>query len=342
MLAIHFRQGSFSDRWIDFCPSNNIPYIQVDMFSTNILGELRQAGVRGFLFHLPVSDLRTQLAAAQIARTVALMGIHVFPCDASYWHFDDKVAQKYLFESLDIPACRSWVFYDRESALEWASSTSYPKVFKLRCGAGSQNVKLVRSYEQATSIIRTMFTSGIRSTPRLLADHRTKIYKHHQNHDWVGFLRRLPSTLKNIMAAKQAIPLERGYVYFQQYLSGNEFDTRVTVIGTRAFAFRRSVRPNDFRASGSGRIDWDPNAIDLRCVHLAFEAARKINSQCLAFDLIYDSDHRPVVIEVCYGFVPAPIHQCVGYWTANMSFHKVHIWPQDVIIQDLLSQLDKT
>ena len=39
----------------------------------------------------------------------------------------------------------------------------------------------------------------------------------------------------------------RGYVYFQDFIPDNQFDTRVTVIGNRAFAFIRKVRPGDFR-----------------------------------------------------------------------------------------------
>ena len=55
--------------------------------------------------------------------------------------------------------------------------------------------------------------------------------------------------------------LQRDYLLVQEFLPGNGFDTRITVIGNRAFGFRRFNRPDDFRASGSGRIDWNPAAI---------------------------------------------------------------------------------
>jgi glutathione synthase/RimK-type ligase-like ATP-grasp enzyme len=46
-------------------------------------------------------------------------------------------------------------------------------------------------------------------------------------------------------------------VYLQKFIKNNDGDYRVTVIGGKfAYSFKRLNRPNDFRASGSGRIDY--------------------------------------------------------------------------------------
>ena len=66
------------------------------------------------------------------------------------------------------------------------------------------------------------------------------------------------------------------YALFQQWLPGNEFDTRITVIGNRAFGFRRFNRQGDFRASGSGNLDWDPVQVDPAFVQLAFRIAKRL------------------------------------------------------------------
>lgn len=44
----------------------------------------------------------------------------------------------------------------------------------------------------------------------------------------------------------------KGYIYFQDFIPNNNYDTRVKVIGNRCAALRRYNRKNDFRASGSG------------------------------------------------------------------------------------------
>jgi hypothetical protein len=209
----------------------------------------------------------------------------------------------------------------------------------LKTGASSSNVRLVHSPAQARALITRAFGRGVSPVPRLLDDFNTKLYKHKQDKDWLKALRRLPHTVKNILAQRRAAPPERGYALFQEFLPGNEYDTRVTVIGERAFAFRRFTRPNDFRASGSGRINWEPSAIDLDCVRLAFESAAKIQSQCLAFDIIYNIERNPIVLEVSYRFTAEALERCPGYWDRNLTFHEGHLWPQDAILDDMLARL---
>jgi glutathione synthase/RimK-type ligase-like ATP-grasp enzyme len=336
ILAIHDRDDSFAARWYEYCESNEVPYVKLNMYNADFIFKLRQSQAKGFLFQLPLYDLKTQLFAANIARAVELMGIKVFPCDTSYWHFDDKVAQKYLFESLDIPMCPTWVFYEKEAALKWVASASYPKIFKLRRGAGSYNVQMVKSEAHAKSLVKKMFNGGVKPVSNIMADYKTKLYKHKKQRDWMDVLKRLPGTLDNIRKMRTEIPREKGYIYFQEFFPGNDHDTRVTVIGDRAFAFRRFTRPNDFRASGSGRIDWDPQSIDLRCIELAFGASRRIKSQCLAFDFVYDTSGNPAILEVCYTFIPQAVFDCSGHWDPKLNFHEGHLWPQDAIISDML------
>ncbi len=338
-LAIIDSDDSFCSRWFEYCNRHNIPHVKVDMFDSAFLYDLKQSQANAFLFHLPLHDLKTQLYAEHIARAVALMGIKVFPCDTNYWHFDDKIAQKYLFESLKIPACRTWVFYDHKQALEWAAAATYPKIFKLRRGAGSSNVSMITSSKQACKIIDKMFAGGLKSTPTLLQDYKTKLYKHKQRRDWLEVFKRLPSTMANIAFMQDWIPREKGYAYFQDFLPDNSHDTRVTVIGRRAFAFRRFTRPGDFRASGSGHLDWNPELIDKRCIELAFDVASKTGAQCLALDIVYDSDRRPIVLEVCYAFMPTAVYECPGYWDQALSFHEGHVWPQDAIITDIIQSI---
>ena len=73
----------------------------------------------------------------------------VFPNFNTAWHFDDKVGQKYLLEAIDAPLVPSYVFYSKEMALKWLEQTQFPKVFKLRGGAGSANVKLVQDEKRS-------------------------------------------------------------------------------------------------------------------------------------------------------------------------------------------------
>src|SRR5690606_3879754 len=51
---------------------------------------------------------------------------------------------------------------------------------------------------------------------------------------------------------------EKGYVYFQDFISGNDSDFRIIVIRSQfAYGMRRMNRKNDFRASGSSDFVYD-------------------------------------------------------------------------------------
>src|SRR5690606_9989091 len=87
-------------------------------------------------------------------------GLKVFPNFNTNWHFDNKLAQKYLLEAIGAPLVKSYVFYTKKEALEWAKTTIYPKVFKLKGGAGAQNVKLARNEKEAMRLINKSFSKG--------------------------------------------------------------------------------------------------------------------------------------------------------------------------------------
>jgi glutathione synthase/RimK-type ligase-like ATP-grasp enzyme len=337
MIAIHNQPGSFSDRWISYCEEHRIQYRTVDIFDHSIISCLRRLKVTGILFH--ISDHmapRTRLAARSVCQSLEAAGIEVFPNLASYWHCDDKIAQHYLLEALDVPRCKTYIFYSRKEGYEWAATAEFPKVFKLRCGSGSTNVQLIRRQRDAERLVRSMFGRGMKATSGLVSDLSTKLYKHSKKRDWIATLKRLPATATNVALQALMTPRERGYAYFQDFLPNNEFDTRVTVIGSRAFSFRRFVRPDDFRASGSGRPDHDPDAIDLRCLRLAFETSKRLGSQCMAFDFVFDMNHEPMILEMCYAFVPDFVYECPGSWTPDLVFHPGQRWPQDVMLENFL------
>jgi len=137
------------------------------------------------------------------------------------------------------------------------------------------------------------------------------------------------------------IPKQRGYLYLQEFLPDNKCDLRVTVIGSQAFGFRRMNRPNDFRASGSGMIDYDPEQVDRRAVRIAFAVSRKLGTQSLAFDFLFDRNHDPMIGEISYCYKPVALYNCPGYLDESLVWHEGHVWPQDVILENLLAQRER-
>ena len=335
----------FSVRWAEALQAQGLTVKWLDLLGVDPLRQVAGcAGVMWHWFHYPHEQ---RLAALPILRVIEEhLHLPVFPDMATGWHFDDKIAQRYLLEALGIPTPKTWVFWRKTDALDWCGKAEYPLVAKLSGGAGSANVRLIRGIPEAKAYIEQCFSgSGIVSRPVLPE---------------AGWKRKW-SLLKRAIKRAGHVPSyvvcdrfppmpeqsfwmpQKNYALFQEFLAGNEFDTRVTVIGNRAFAFRRLNRANDFRASGSGQIRFEPEAIDLRCVAAAFAAAGRLRSQSMAFDFMFRGEGRePVVGEISYGYADWAVERCPGHWDSGLQWQEGHLWPEVAHVEDFVARIRKT
>jgi glutathione synthase/RimK-type ligase-like ATP-grasp enzyme len=233
----------------------------------------------------------------------------------------------------------TWIFWKRTAALNFCRQASYPMVMKLSIGYQSRNVLLLRSHAEAERWVRKMFGPGLTSIEphvsawRTLGD-RTK-----------GAIRHLRG--KSSHHDLDLNEFQHGYFYVQEFLPGNEFDTRVTVIGHRAFAYRRLNAPQDFRASGSGRIDSNPDGIDPQSVRLAFRVARRLQTQSVAVDVLHRGQER-VINEISYTYTSWMVRDCPGHWilegdtdSGQLVWVDQSMSPEDAIFQDFLELLKR-
>jgi glutathione synthase/RimK-type ligase-like ATP-grasp enzyme len=342
VIAIHYGKSPWSDRWIFYCNENNIDYLEVNIYQSDIVNHLKENSVTLLLAQPLLSDYKTNLIAKSILYCIEKMGIKVFPNYKAFWHYDDKLSQKYLFEALELPHAASRVIYSKKEALEWLSDVDLPVVFKLRGGASSSNVVLLRNKSEAKRYVNKMFGSGINPVRSVFNDLKTKARIHTNDRDWIQTIKKMPSTLRNIYYLKRIFPPEKGYMLVQEFQPGNDHDTRVFVMGDKAIAARRFVRPNDFRASGTGNLnaDLDQSKIDKGAIALAFDASKKIGAYAMAYDIIYDRAGNPVIIEMSYTM---PTHgdeiiNIQGYWDDSIKFHPSVVRCEDFIISNLLEQ----
>jgi hypothetical protein len=131
--------------------------------------------------------------------------------------------------------------------------------------------------------------------------------------------------------------LSKNYVLFQKFLPNNNFDTRVTTIGNRIFASRRFVRENDFRASGNGSTDVDPENIDIRMIKIAQKISKEMNFQTMAYDFLINEEGNPEICEISYTYSDYSITNSPGYWDDNLNWHAGKYWPEYFHIKDILN-----
>lgn len=334
-IAIHHNPDSFSDRWIKYCQENDLAYKLVNAFDSDIVAQVSDCDV--FMWHHHHAQFKDVLTAKRILFALEHVGIKVFPDFKTGWHFDDKVAQKYLLEAIGAPLVPSYVFYDKQEALSWAKNTSFPKVFKLKGGAGAANVKLIRTEHEAKKLIHRAFGRGFPQFDKVAAfKERIRRFKEGQE-GFIGVLKGFARLFISIEFSKKQPP-EKGYAYFQDFVPNNDSDIRVVVIGDKAFAIKRFVRENDFRASGSGSISYDASDIDIRCVNLAFKINKSLETQSIGFDFVFNVNGEPELVEFCYGFAVKPYDSCPGYWDQDLNWHQVEFNPQNWMLNNLLEK----
>jgi hypothetical protein len=326
-----------SPRWSTLLQAAGHEVRWVDVHRPDILEQLQ--GCDGFMWRWAHLGGMSRIARRLLPVIELQMGLAMYPDQNTCWHYDDKIAQAYLLKAKGIPVPETWIWFERDAAKAWATSASYPMVLKLATGCGSTNVRLVRDSSEARVWIDRLF------------DRRYVTLDEGQFRalPWNRCIRAAASALRH--GGPQApwddgYELQSGYVLFQEFLPGNGFDTRVTVIGNRAFADRRQNRPGDFRASGSGTTDFNPELIDERFVRLAFLTARSLACQSCAIDGLYKGT-TPVVGEISYTYPSWVVHSCPGHWrldgspdTGDLVWVPGRMWPEDAQVEDFLRRLD--
>ncbi|WP_340107018.1 ATP-grasp domain-containing protein [Rhodohalobacter sp. 8-1] len=334
-IAIHKKENDFSSKWIRYCVENNVEYKIVNCYSNSIVEDT--ADCDALMWHFNQANPKDYLFAKELLYSLQMGGKVVFPDFNTAWHFDDKVGQKYLLESIAAPLVPSYVFYDKETAMEWANDTTFPKVFKLRRGAGSSHVKLAESRTEAVKLIKKAFGKGF------------SLYDKFSNlkERWSKFRRgktNILNVLKGVIRLGYTTEFartagrERGYVYFQEFIPGNDYDIRVIVIDGKAFAIKRLVRENDFRASGSGSVLYEKHHFNEETVRLSFEIAEKLKSQSLAIDFVYKNG-EPMIVELSYGFIKEVYYTCEGYWDNKLNWHKGPFDAQGWMVESVLKEI---
>lgn len=320
-------ERSYAKRWLELAEQRGIATRRIDVFSDQVFDQI--SGCDGLMWRFGYDKRSLRFARLLLNAVEQGMGIPVFPNHATRWHFEDKISQHYLFNSAGIPCPKTWVFWSFPDAAEFCEKATYPLVAKLTSGIRGSNVVLLRDKVEAFRLLNQLFGSGI-----------TQLEKRPPN--WPAPLLARKAALEMAVKPYLEEPVHQGYFYVQEFVPGNDFDTRVIVIGQRAFAFRRMNRENDFRASGSGKRCWDRDKIDPGALRLAFRTARRVGAQTMAMDIVKHGDTH-LILEVSYTSPAWSIAACPGHWelrgdpeSGEMEWVEGQVFAEDAIFDDFV------
>ena len=335
-IAIHKNKSGFTKYWISYCEKKQIPFKLVDAFSTDILKDVKEC--THFFWHLSHESYNDQLISKPLIQALESSGIKVFPSSRHLWHFDDKIAQKYFFDIHGFRHAQTDIYYSNREAIRASQSRKYPFVMKLRRGSASSNVFLIQSATQARFKIWKSFYRGY-ALYNVFSRYSDLLRKESNVLKKLILLLKWP--LRYVFPPKYSrlAAKERGYVMMQDFIANQGEDIRVVVAGNRAVALKRSVRPGDFRASGSGHISYPNEQLDKDIVATAFDISDKLEVGSIGVDFIQGKDGINYVIEMSYGF-PAEnfLEGASGSWNRDGQFIKEPIHLQDWILEEMIGQ----
>lgn len=327
--------GSWSYAIATALEHSGIAYEFIDCYNYDVINNLKNYSALFWHYNnYVVTDL---MEARNIMLCAAKLGLSIFPDHNTGWHFDDKIAEMYALQSVAAPIPVSWVFYLQDECLSWLEQEAqYPLVAKLRCGSGSNNVKLLRDKQEALKYANKMFSKGLQPAPSLLYKSFSKIQS---TKDWQTFwnrFKRIPEFLRTRMSAKN-MQIERGYCYFQEFIENDNYDIKVVVIGDKLSFLVRKTRVGDFRASGGGEIFYDSSYITKQIIDVAFAAADNLQLQCMGFDFVVDKKTgEGLIVEMCYGFDWEAIYSAGGYFDRAGVWHKQPLHIPGEIVKNIL------
>lgn len=334
---LHTTNWSLS--WIEYCQVNNIDYKIINPYKIGVIVELMNFDI--ILWHYSNYSYKDMLMAKNILLTLEDRGKKVFPSFKDAWHFDDKLAETYLLESISAPLPKSYYYYqlnELESALN-QKEIPFPIIAKLRNGSGSHNVKKIISPDELKSYAKKMFTSGLSSAPSLLYKASSNIKSSKSIKTFINRAKRIPEFLRSLSNAKK-FNIERGYVYLQEFIPNNGFDLKIVVVGDKLSFIGRNIRSGEFRASGGGDLFYDKNKITPNVINSAFKTSDALGFKCMGYDYVIDKiTNEGIIIEISYGFSHLGVLDAKGYFDRKGNWHDTSLNVPHELLENMIKEI---
>jgi hypothetical protein len=131
---------------------------------------------------------------------------------------------------------------------------------------------------------------------------------------------------------------DKGYIYFQDFIEGCTFDIRAKIVDDKCWVYKRLIRKNDFRASGSDMQVFSAEGVPLEVIEIAFKLSKKLKLQSVAFDFLLSKNNKPLLLEISYGFGYKD-EQHYAYWDSEMIWHEGKFNPLEWMVESLIKDI---
>lgn len=251
-LNICILQNEFDDNymnWAEACKKKNFEYVTIDLTKNNWLEEINRQEFDVFLTCPSGREtLYKNLYDERLFIINKVLNFFCYPDFNEVAIHENKKFLSYWLKANDVPHPETYVFYEKNEALDFVKTVSTPLVAKFNIGASGKGVQIFRNKFEIIKYINAAFSNGIRQQwgPNLkMGDLKNRIIKLMKNPNRIT--NRIQSYKKNYNE------LQKGFVIFQEYVP-HDYEWRIAKIGDSYFGHQK-VKQGD-KASGTKGIDY--------------------------------------------------------------------------------------
>lgn len=217
-LGILFDIKHEHHNYISACIDMKISYKVFNIWSNDWISAIKQTPCDAYLVwpNIQSAIVKQFWDERLFTLTEELQG-KIYPSFNELWLYESKRRSRDFMITHNLPHPKTWVFFNREEALDFAKNTELPVVFKTDQGASAKGVVICRERSQVYDLVNTSFSKGF-------------VIKRGDKND-----------------------RHRGYCIFQAYLPDCE-EWRLIRVNESYFC-RYKIKVGDFH-SGSGEIVW--------------------------------------------------------------------------------------
>ncbi len=265
-------------------------YDVIDLTSYNWIERINNKDYHLFLAKPPgMTALYKQLYDERIYILDRVLKAPLYPTAQEIFIYENKRFFYSWLEANHLPHPRTYVFFDKDEAEDFADRIAFPLVAKVNIGASGSGVSILKDKVQTLKYIRQSFSS--KGAPRRWGPNLTKGNLIKRGFHYVlhpGDIRKKTAKYKAVWCDKQ-----KGFVIFQEFIP-HDFEWRIVAIGDSYFAHKK-LKIGE-KASGSTLKQYDNPPI--RLFDFAREIMRRFDFVSQAIDAFETKDGNLLINEM--------------------------------------------
>jgi len=247
-----------------------------DIDTANWIDNFREADA--YIWHADSKEERYRLIHDRVYFIEYLMGKPIFPDMNMYFAYGDKIKENEIFNYFNIPTPKTYVTYNKDTALKIIKRIKYPFILKDAHGYGGWHVYKINTPKQAREFIEKIFSD------------RGYYYYY--------------STMKNYFLAQEMVEIEK--------------DLRVIVIGNKvSCAYWREAEKGDWKHNINQGSKPNFKNIPREALDMCLDFQKKMGFHWMSYDLFVTKRGKVLMNEFSCNFgIKAPTQ--AGYEIRKM------------------------